>query len=316
MADQFPPDANYRLEGMELIVKEVLTQIQQRGQVPELPTGLERLDQCIWGLHRTEVIVIAARPGEGKTSMALQMAGHLANLKKRVLFLSLEMNVHQIVERWLIQLTKTDAWSIRTGQATDAFIKQVEGMDGYFKSLNLRCLDDLGITVSEVTTLLNEMAKIDAPPDVLFIDFIQLIEAEEDGVSDMEAIKQYLRSLKRLAKRFNMAVVVCSQINREGGKSAKLSPKLIHLKGSGAIEELADCVLMLWWQELGTEEEPEGTRYWVCVEKQRYGPPGQKVPIQFDKEHLTFLAAEHPVSEWSDGKGTDMAVPREPGEDG
>lgn len=72
---------------------------------------------------------------------------------------------------------------------------------------------------------------------------------------------------------------------------------LVH--NSGAIEELADCVLMLWWQELGTEEEPQGTRYWVCVEKQRYGPPGQKVPIQFDKDHLTFLAAEHPVTEWS-----------------
>jgi replicative DNA helicase len=313
MSDATPPPPNYRLEGMEQVVKEVLLQIQARGTEPELPTGLARLDDAIWGLHRTEVTVIAARPGEGKTSIALQIAGHLASLKKRVLFLSLEMNVHQIVERWLIQLTQADAWKLRTGQGSAEFVKKVEAMDGYFKALNLRCLDDQGITVSEITNLLNEMAKTDAPPDLVVIDFIQLIEAEEDGVSDMEAIKHYLRSLKRLAKRYNLAVIVCSQINREGGKSAKMAPKLIHLKGSGAIEELADCVLMLWWQELGTEEEPEGTRYWVCVEKQRYGPPGQKVPIQFDKEHLTFLAAEHPVLEWSDDQ---VPTPREPGEDG
>lgn len=314
MADASPIPPSYRLDGMEQIVREVLAQIKSRGQTPELPTGLERLDLAIWGLHRTEVMVVAARPGEGKSSLSIQIAGHLANLKKRVLFISLEMNVHQIVERWLIQLTHTDAWTLRTGHATDAFIQQVESLDGYFKALNLRCIDDLGVTASEVTTLINEMAKVDAPPDVLFIDFIQLIESEQEGVSDMEAIKQYLRSLKRLAKRYNMAIVICSQINREGGKSAKLPPKLVHLKSSGSIEELADAVLMLWWQELGTEEEPEGTRYWVCVEKQRYGPPGQRIPIQFDKEHLTFLAAEHPVQEWvEDGA---VVVPRNAGEEG
>lgn len=284
--------------GMDKLVKEVLVQIRGRGTVPELPTGLERLDDAIWGLHRTEVTVLAARPGEGKTTMALQMAGHLADLHKRVVFLSLEMNVHQIVERWLIQLTHTNAWQLRTGQDTEAFCAKVETLDGYFSALTFRCLDDLGVTVSELTDMLNEMVRTGPPADVLFIDFIQLIEAEEDGVSDMEAIKQYLRALKRLAKRHDMAVVVCSQINREGGKSGKMAPKLIHLKGSGAIEELADCVLMLWWQELGTEEEPQGTRYWVCIEKQRYGPPGQKIPIQFDKEHLTFLAAEPPVAAW------------------
>ena len=306
MPESTTPPPPHPMVGMDKLVKEVLAQIRLRGNTPELPTGLARLDDAIWGLHRSEVIVLAARPGEGKTTMALQMAGHLADLHKRILFLSLEMNVHQIVERWLIQLTHTNAWDLRTGASTGAFCDKVDTMDGYFAALNLRCLDDLGVTVSEITDLINEMAKTDAPPDVLFIDFIQLIEAEQDGVSDMEAIKQYLRSLKRLAKRYNMAVVVCSQINREGGKSGKLAPKLIHLKGSGSIEELADCVLMLWWQELGTEEEPEGTRYWVCVEKQRYGPPGQKVPIQFDKEHLTFLAAEHPVSEWTDN---DVRVP-------
>ena len=117
------PAPSPEVVGMDKLVKEVLAQIRQRANIPELPTGLARVDEAIWGLHRTEVTVIAARPGEGKTTMALQIAGHLAQLHKRVLFLSLEMNVHQIVERWLIQLTKTNAWELRTGQSTDAFCK-------------------------------------------------------------------------------------------------------------------------------------------------------------------------------------------------
>ena len=297
--DALAPTAS-PIVGMEQLVKEVIAQLKARGQTPELPTGLDRLDEVIWGLHRSEVAVIAARPGEGKTTMALQIAGHLADRHKRVLFISLEMNVHQIVERWLIQLTHTDAWQLRIGNRIPEFLEQLSALDGYFKEVNLRCLDDLGVTASEITSILNEMAKTTGAPDLLIIDFIQLIEPDEDGVNDIEAIKRYLRCVKRLAKKHDMAVLICSQVNREGGRSSKLAPKLIHLKGSGSIEELADAVLMLWWQELGTEEEPQGTRYWICVEKQRYGPPGQKVPIQFDKEHLTFLAAETPVGKWTD----------------
>lgn len=302
MADNAAPSTTTSIVGMEQLVAEVIEQLKARGQQPELPTGLERLDEVIWGLHRSEVCVIAARPGEGKTTMALQIAGHLSDLHKRVLFISLEMNVHQIVERWLVQLTHTDAWQLRTGQDVPAFLNKLASLNGYFKEINLRCIDDLGVTAAEITNILNEMAETQGAPDLVVIDFIQLIEGDEEGMTDMEAIKRYFRCVKRLAKKHNLAVLICSQVNREGGKSSKSPPKLVHLKGSGSIEELADCVLMLWWQELGTEEDPQGTKYWVCVEKQRYGPPGQKVPIQFDKEHLRFLAADHQVADWSAGQ--------------
>ena len=289
--DPTPPPP-IRFARMDTLVTELLVQLNARDGKPELPTGLAALDEAIWGLNRGEITVVAARPGEGKSSLSLQIAGYLAERKKRVIFVSLEMTVHQLVERWLVQLTQTDAWSLRTGHGVSDFTQRLAPLNGFFKEIPLRYVDDYGETVSELSVMLQECEKNHDLPDLLILDYIQMIEDDEEGSTDVQAIKRYLRKLKRLAAKYHMAVLVCSQINREGGRTKSSSrPRLIHLKGSGSIEEIADCVLMLWWQELGTEEKPQGTAYWICVEKQRYGSPGQMVAVHFDQEKLTFKEA-------------------------
>lgn len=300
MAESESQQHRVRIESLDILVQQVVADLKTRSQTPELPTGLPMLDEAIWGLHRNEVTVIAARPGEGKTTLALQIGLHLADEHKKVLFVSLEMTRHQLTERILVQLTQFDAWNLRTGVKLEEFLEKLAPLNnGFFKDLNLRLVDGFGYTIPQLQHLLNQMVKEGGgPPDVLIVDFIQLIAPE--GLQKFDAISEYLRSLKELAMRYNMAILICSQVNREGVKQAKQRPKLEHLKGSGAIEELADCVIICWWQELGTEENPQGTKYWLCIEKQRHGSPGQMISVRFDKNRLTFHSTDETVAEWHD----------------
>ena len=124
MPDLTPDPGHLRLDPLDVIIDEVVAEIKERGTSPELPTGLKGLDDSIWGLHRSELTIIAASPGEGKTSLALQISRQLADAGKKVLFVSLEMTRHQLAERFLIQLTQHDAWDLRTGKNLDAFLQK------------------------------------------------------------------------------------------------------------------------------------------------------------------------------------------------
>ncbi len=293
--------ADIPIEALDDLTKRVLEAIAQRGPTPELPTGLKALDRAIWGLHRTELTVIAARPGEGKTTLVLQIGNHLARQGKKVLFISLEMTAEQLVERILVQLTHVDAWSLRTGADVGAFAEKVELHREFINNAGIKIVDSAGRVIPELKYILKEIEeKAGGAPDLLIIDFIQLTRSE-NGTPKNEAIGEYIQELKELAKRHNMAVLVTSQNNRDAKKQKEGRPKLENLKDSGAIEELADCVLMLWWQELGKEENPQGTKYWICVEKQRYGSPGQMVPVKFESTQLTFADLEGEVGTWPNG---------------
>lgn len=293
------------LKPLDALVRDVLVKVQQRGREPELPTGLGGLDEAIWGLERGSVHVIAARPNEGKTALSLQIATHLADRHKRVAFLSLEMTTHQLVERYLVQLTQTDAWQLRKGLDIAAFVEKVNTLLPMMANMNLRIIDNCGYTKEELRFLVNKLTQHDGLPDVLVIDHLQNAHGEP-GMQRFDSIAEYVQTLKELAMRHHLAVLLCSQINREGSK--KKRPTMSDLKGSGSIEEKADCLMLLWWEDLGTEEQPMGKKFWILVEKNRNGPKGAQVPIQFDSNKLTFHSLSEDFVRWSDGKAVTEAV--------
>lgn len=302
-----PDSTGLRLEAVGEVVDRVVEELQQRGSSPELPTGLVRLDEAIWGVHRGEVTVIAARPGTGKTSLALQMCRTLADLHKKVVFVSLEMTSEQLVERLLVQMTQSDAWNLRRGETVKEFIDKIAPFQSMWPKFNLRFVDGFGYTVPQMDYLVQKIIeRTGSAPDLLVVDFIQLI-ALEDGQQRFDAIAEYLRAVKELAMRHHMAVVVCSQINREQEKGKDKRPRLDQLKGSGALEELSDAAILLWWEELGTEENPQGNKYWAIIAKQRHGPPGQVIPIRFDPHRLTFHDVQDTIPEWHDN-GTPATI--------
>ena len=298
MSKPAPDSTGLRLEVVENVVERVVQDLQQRGDTPELPTGLARLDDAVWGLHRGEVTVLAARPGTGKTSLALHICRNLADMSKKIVFVSLEMTSEQLVERLLVQMTQADAWTLRRGESVQEFIEKIAPFSSLWPKFNLRFVDGFGYTIPQLNYLIQKLVeRTETPPDVLVVDFIQLI-ALEDGQQRFDAIAEYLRALKELAMRHRMAVIVCSQINREQEKTKDKRPRLDQLKGSGALEELADLVLLLWWEELGNEENPQGYKYWVMVAKQRHGPPGQTIPVRFDPHRLTFHDVQDEIPAW------------------
>ena len=232
------------------------------------------------------------------TALALQIAVHLADAGKRVLFLSLEMTREQITERMLVQLTQVDAWNLRRGQGLEELRAKLQPLDGYFAALPLRLIDGTGYTAEQVRHVLQQMVEQGGGvPDVLVVDFVQLASIEQ-GQTPPQAIQEYMRALKEIAMRYRIAVLALSQLNRESTKAAKGRPRLEHLKGAGAIEELSDCAILCWWEQLGTEERPEGTKYWLLVEKQRNGPVGAQIPVRFIPEKLTFESVAPVVDPW------------------
>ena len=298
-----PPSsqAGVVIEPLGELVQHVIADLKTRTTTPELPTGIPKLDEGIWGIHRSELTVISARPGEGKSTLSLQIARHLADQGKKVLFLSLEMTRHQLCERLLVQITQTEAWLLRTGNpdAITKFLAQLEPLAGLWAKLNLHIVDGTGKTIEEVQHLLHLLcAEGGGPPDVMVIDHVQLARSDNPDHPRHEVIGRYVDELKDLAMRYNMAVIACSQLNRDGTTNKGGKPKLSNLKGSGQLEETGDCVILCWWEKLGTEEAPTGIDYWLLVEKQRFGSPGLQIKVAFDNARLTFTGVEETVPEW------------------
>ena len=307
MSQSQASSAGVVIEPLRELVQHVIQDLKTRTTTPELPTGIDKLDEAIWGIHRSELTVISARPGEGKSTLSLQIARHLADQGKKVVFLSLEMTRHQLTERILVQLTQTEAWQLRIGNplVIAEFLKKLEALDSLWPKLNLHIIDGMGKTFQEVQHLLYLLStQGGGAPDVLVVDHVQLARGDSPLQPKHEVIAVYVDELKDLAMRYDMAVIACSQLNREGTKNKGGRPTLANLKGSGQLEETGDCVILCWWEELGTEEKPEGIHYWLLVEKQRFGSPGVAVRVHFDTQRLTFTGLEDTIPEWHEAGPT------------
>ncbi len=260
-------EQGFHITSLETILENLVKDIKSRGHSPELPTGLERLDNKIWGLHRGEVCIIGGRPSEGKSALAMQMAHNISDMHKRVVFVSLEMTKEQLMERLFCSLMDIDSWDLRTGKLPEHFEEKLKTFTSLLENKPMRIFDMYGYEYKQIEQIIDALPH---PPDALFLDYIQLISP--DGGDPREAMVNYLRQMKALAMRRNMAVVICSQLNRTtlAGKSAK--PELHHLKQTGALEEVADCVLLTWWKTMEDDPEDAKTDYVIRIAKQRHGP--------------------------------------------
>ena len=207
--------------------------IAQRTTRPELPTGISSLDTILWGLHRKQVLCIAARPSEGKTTLGLQIAWNLADAHFVVHFISLEMSKEQLVERQLCNTMNIHNTKLRHGQVDDT----IKSKMAHFKTMldeqkpKLLITDDVGYHYKQIEDLID---RLNPRPDVVMLDYIQLCTLGRHD-SKVEAISEYVRALKQLAVEKNIAIVILSQINRGIKDRADKRPRLEELKGSGCI---------------------------------------------------------------------------------
>lgn len=263
--------------------------IESRNGTPDLPTNLTDLDEYTFGLHKKELTVIGGRPSQGKSSLALWIAIQLANIGKKILFFSLEMSKEQLCERIIANLCRIDNWKLRQGSQIPK--ERFDMVDKMVQEMKLDIIDDSGYSYEDIILEAvgdsHHFMENQAMYDVVFIDYIQMISWVKNYRSKLDAIEEYVRELHNFAKKFNVAVVVVSQVNRGATQHKESRPTMSELKNSGSLEEVSDCVLLCYYPYKYNSEKYTQEEFYIIVEKNRHGPTGL-CTVKFEPLYYDF----------------------------
>ncbi len=263
-----------------------------------VPTGIKDLDRVIMGLNRSDLILLAARPGMGTTSFALNIAEHVAiNKGKRVAFFSIEMSKEQLVSRILSTKGQIPGQSLRIGKLSDKeWERLIEAGDIVSKS-PMYIDDTPGITIPEMKAKLRRLGKC----DLVVIDYLQLMSSARRIENRVQEISEITRNLKIMAKELDVPVLTLSQLSRASEQRTDHKPVLSDLRDSGSIEQDADIVLFLYregYYESGDVDENQDKNSGECiVAKNRHGET-RSVPLHWQGEFMRFTAQEVRRSEY------------------
>ncbi|PIR59273.1 MAG: replicative DNA helicase [Candidatus Pacebacteria bacterium CG10_big_fil_rev_8_21_14_0_10_56_10] len=255
------------------------------GELRGLATGFADLDRLLAGLQRSNLVILAARPGMGKTALALNISQHIAvTLKKRVGFFSLEMSKEELVDRLLVAQADIDAWRLKTGRLDQQdFLKLSDGM-GVLADAPLFIDDTPGLSIFEMRTKARRLAA-DQGIDALVVDYLQLSHGRtrDNRVQEVAEVSQ---GLKNIARELRIPVLTVSQLSRAVESRGEKIPQLSDLRESGSIEQDADVVMFLYRQD---DDQPGSMN--LKIAKHRNGPIGQ-VDLFFRGERMRFYGME------------------------
>ena len=258
-----------------------------------IPTGIRDLDNTITGLNRSDLIILGARPGMGKTAFALNIARNVSVVSgKRVAFFSLEMSKEQLASRVLSSEAMVGGTKLRTGELSEnEWTRLVEAGDLLSKA-DLYLDDTPGITVPEMKAKIRRLKDV----DLVMIDYLQLMNSAQRIDNRVQEISEITRSLKIMAKELNIPVVTLAQLARAGEKRQEHRPVLSDLRDSGSIEQDADIVLFLYRDayysnEAKSPEEVDKNRAECIVAKNRHGEL-KNVPLHWQGEFMRFTSQE------------------------
>ena len=272
------PQRVFRYKKAQDIVKNTVNYLDEayrtKAEYTGIPTGFPDLDRLTSGFHPSELIIIGARPGKGKTAIALSMAANISiRQSKPAAFFSLEMSDRALMLRLLSSETKIDHHKLRTGFfVKDDFQKLFDAAE-LIHNAPLYLVDMPHMTMLNIQSMAR-MLRIQEKVEIIFIDYISLIASDNPRQARYEFVSDVSRSLKGLARELNIPVVVLSQIRRETERE-KRAPGLADLRESGAIEQDADIVMLLNPDREKEQENPfkdEGEKVQLIVAKNRNGP--------------------------------------------
>jgi len=269
---------------------EIIEDIQNRkGLITGLPTGYVDLDRYIGGFHPSELIIIASRPGMGKTALATNIALNLAAGGEQIpiLFFSLEMSKEQLVQRILCCEAKINSKKLREGILSDKEIAKLLLAAGHLEKAPIFIDDTPSLSVFELRA---RARRLKAKEDIklIIIDYLQLMKGVRRTENRQQEITEISASLKSLARELNVPVVAISQLSRATEQRENKKPHLSDLRESGSIEQDADLVLLLYREDYYNREDPDvqGVSE-IIIAKQRNGPIGS-VNLTFIKEFTRF----------------------------
>jgi len=264
---------------------------ENKGELRGVPTGFHDLDQYLSGLQKSDLIILAARPSMGKTTLALDIARQAATKGSipTVIF-SLEMSTQQLVDRLLAAESRVNAWNLRTGNlsAESEFSKIRDSLDLLSKAPIF--IDDMaGNSIVRMRSVCRRI-RAEHGIGLIIVDYLQLMSASKNYDNMVNQVTEISRSLKALAKEFDVPVLALSQLSRavesRGGR-----PRLSDLRDSGSIEQDADVVMFIHRDDKGKDESEKTNIAEILIEKHRNGPVG-KVDLYFDEKSTTFMSME------------------------
>lgn len=257
-----------------------------------VPTGIKDLDRVIMGLNKTDLILIASRPGMGKTSFSLNIAEHVGiNKGKKVAIFSLEMSKEQLVSRMLSTEARIPGQNLRLGKLSDDEWANLIEAGGTISKAPIYIDDTPGITIPEMKAKLRRLSDV----DLVIIDYLQLMSSAKPINNRVQEISEITRNLKIMAKELDVPVLTLSQLSRASEQRADHKPVLSDLRDSGSIEQDADIVMFLYregYYEMGeVSEEGDKNSGEVIVAKNRHGET-RSIPLHWQGEYMRFTAQE------------------------
>ncbi len=268
---------------------------KHQGSLRGVPTGFKKLDNLLAGLQRSDLVILAARPSVGKSSLALDIARNVAILQNLpVGIFSLEMSKDQIVDRLLSSYSNIDLWKLRTGKlqdsAGDSDFVRIQNAMGTLSEAPIY-IDDMGTTNILQMRAMARRLQSDRGLGLLIVDYLQLMDTTNKYASPLQQVTENSKALKGLAKELNIPILVLSQLSRAVEQRTPHRPMLSDLRESGAIEQDADVVMFIYREDKYNENSLEKNIAEIIVAKHRNGPTGS-VKLYFDEQRVSFRNLE------------------------
>lgn len=265
---------------------------RNKGAIRGVKTGYRDLDDMTAGLQRSDLIILAARPAMGKTTLVTNLAYNVATVNKQsVLFFSLEMSKEQLVDRMLADASGVDAWNIRTGNLSDEDFSKLSEAMGEMAEAPIFIDDKPGLSVLEMRTKARRAAH-DAPLGLIIVDYLQLMQGSSKTEGNrVQEVSEISRGLKLIAREMNVPVIALSQLSRSVENRTPQVPQLSDLRESGSIEQDADIVMFIYREAYYNPETERENITDLIIAKHRNGPVG-KVELYFHPERLRFMSLD------------------------
>ena len=259
---------------------------EHENHLPGLSTGLSAIDQKITGLNKSDLILLAARPGMGKTSLALNVALNVAREGKTVAVFSLEMSREQLATRLLSSEALVENNRLRTGLLRETDWEKIAGAATVLNRLDIRIDDNPLLSVADMNAKCRRLDNL----GLVVVDYLQLMTSSgggSRGENRQQVVSDMSRMLKIMAKELNVPVICLSQLSRANEKRDDKRPMLSDLRESGAIEQDADIVLFLYRDDYYNEDSEKHNIAECIVAKNRHGETG-KVELRWMPEYTQF----------------------------
>ena len=282
--------ASEQVEGAVALINKL---IASKGELMGVPTGFTGLDNMMRGLHANEMIVIAGRPGTGKTSIALNIAESalFGRNPKPTLIFSLEMLGEQLYSRMIASRARIDQHKLSMGRINQEELRGINTTANELKNAPLWIDDTAGISILEMRAKARRLhQQLGGKLGLVIVDYLQLLRGSDPSVPREQEVAEISRGMKAMSKELMCPVIVLAQLNRDSEKDQR-NPRPSDLRESGSIEQDADAILLLSRQrKSATDEESTGNQNWLIrveLAKQRNGPTGV-VTLLFNRSYTRY----------------------------